>query len=186
MKFTETKIKGAFVIEPEYHSDERGAFARLFCAQEFKQHSLNFTTVQTSVSLNTHAHTLRGMHYQKAPHSEAKIVLVTKGIAFDVMLDLRQESETFMQWQDFELSDSNHHGVFIPAGVAHGFQTLTDHCEVFYMMNEYYHPDCASGVRWNDPAYGIHWPDAAERIISTKDQQWPLFDAGSGFEANKT
>lgn len=177
MQFVKTDISGAFLLQPQYHKDERGAFARSFCQKEFKDRGLVSNFVQTSVSLNTSASTLRGMHLQTAPFAETKIVRVTQGAIFDVILDLRPESETFLAWQGFQLTAENRHSLYIPAGVAHGFQTLTDNAEVFYMMDEFYYPDCASGVRWNDPAFNIQWPETTSRIISEKDQQWPLFQS---------
>lgn len=174
MKFTELKLSGAYLIEPERREDERGWFARTFSQDEFQAYGLNPLIVQTSVSFNHRAGTLRGMHYQADPHAEAKVVRCTAGAIYDVILDLRPFSPTFKQWLAVELTADNHRMLYIPEGLAHGFQTLVDHSEVLYQMSEFYHPESARGVRWNDPAFGIEWP-AAERIISERDQAFPDF-----------
>ncbi|NLE26759.1 MAG: dTDP-4-dehydrorhamnose 3,5-epimerase [Clostridiaceae bacterium] len=168
MIFTETRIKGAFIIDIEPIKDERGFFARTWCAKEFAEHGLNPNLVQCNISYNASRGTLRGMHYQIAPYEEAKLVSCISGCIYDVILDLREDSLTFKQWQAFELSASNHRMLYIPEGVAHGFQTLQDETTVFYQMSEFYHPECARGVRWDDPAFAINWP-IVEKIISEKD-----------------
>jgi dTDP-4-dehydrorhamnose 3,5-epimerase len=174
MIFTETKLKGAFIIEPEPLEDERGFFARTFDQKEFKAHGLNPWVVQCNISFNKKKGTLRGMHYQIAPYQEAKLVCCTKAAVYDVIIDLRKDSSTFKQWVAVELTAENRHMLYIPEGFAHGFQTLKDDTEVFYQMSEFYHPESAMGVRWNDPAFGIVWPDDI-RVISDKDQQYPDF-----------
>lgn len=174
MIFTETRLSGAFVIEPERIEDERGFFARTFCRREFEAHKLDPNLVQCSVSYNARRGTLRGMHYQAAPNPEPKVVRCTAGAVHDVILDLRRESATFRQWVAVELTADNRRMVYIPAGMAHGFQTLADGTEVFYQMAAYYHPESARGVRWDDPAFRIEWP-AAERILSERDRGYADF-----------
>jgi len=172
--FTETPLHGAFVVDLERHEDERGFFARSWCQEEFAQRGLETNLVQCNISFNTRKGTLRGMHYQIKPYLEAKLVRCTMGRIFDVMIDLRPTSPTYTQWFSIELTAENHRALFIPVGFAHGFQTLADDCEVFYQMSEFFHPECARGVRWNDPAFGIHWPDVT-KIISPRDQEYPDF-----------
>jgi dTDP-4-dehydrorhamnose 3,5-epimerase len=171
MIFTETKIKGAFIIEPEFLGDIRGFFARTFCQQEFEKHGLYSSIVQGNISYNKKKGTLRGMHYQTAPYEEVKIVSCIKGAIYDVVLDLRKESGTCRQWVAVELSDENFKMVYIPKGCAHGFQTLEDDVIVYYQMMEFFHPEYASGVKWDDPAFGIHWPKG-KKTISEKDNQF--------------
>lgn len=174
MRFTETCLKGAYIIEPEPIEDERGSFSRIFCRKEFETLGLNVNLAQCSVSFNKKKGTLRGMHYQSQPHEETKLVRCIKGAIYDVILDLRQHSGTFMQWTAVTLNEDNRRSLYIPKGFAHGFQTLVEMSEVFYQISEFYHPECARGVRWNDPAFGIKWPEG-HRIISIKDQQYPDF-----------
>lgn len=174
MIFIETTIKGAFIIEPAKLEDERGFFARTSCEREFGAHGLEHSFVQCSLSFNARQGTLRGMHYQIAPHAEVKLVRCTMGSILDVILDLRVGSPTFKKWTVTQLSAQNRSMHYVPKGCAHGFQTLEDDTEVFYQISEFYHPECARGVRWDDPAFGIQWPDAA-RILSTKDRQYPDF-----------
>ena len=169
MIFVETPIPGAYVIEIEKHRDERGFFARSWCAREFADKGLDHQLVQCNVSFNTLKGTLRGLHYQIPPYAEVKLVRCTKGSLFDVIVDLRKESSTFLQWFGVELTASNHKMLYIPKGFAHGFQTLENDTEIFYQMSEFYVPQAACGVRWNDPLFTITWP-AADRIISSKDQ----------------
>jgi dTDP-4-dehydrorhamnose 3,5-epimerase len=174
MIFTETKLKGAFIIDVEPREDERGFFARSWCEEEFQKHGLNPRLVQCNISFNKKCGTLRGMHYQIAPFAEAKVVRCTMGAIYDVIVDLRPDSATFKQWLAVELTADNHRALYIPEDFAHGFQTLADNVEVFYQMSEFYHPECARGARWNDPAFGIEWP-VAESVISEKDQTFPLW-----------
>lgn len=175
MIFTETKLKDAYVIEPERLEDERGFFARTFCEHEFAAHGLCTRFVQCNISFNKRKGTIRGMHYQVAPHAEAKLVRCTMGAIYDVIIDLRPGSPTFAQWVAVELTAQNRRMVYVPEGLAHGFQTLEDNTEVFYQMSEFYHPECARGVRWNDPAFGIKWP-LTPVIISARDQSYPDFE----------
>jgi dTDP-4-dehydrorhamnose 3,5-epimerase len=172
MTFKETSLKGAYLIEPELHEDERGFFARTFCQEEFRKHGLNPQLVQCSVSYNRSRGTLRGMHYQTAPYAETKLVRCTKGAIYDVIIDLRPGSPTFARWIGADLTAANLRMIYIPEQFAHGFQTLEDDTEVFYQMSELYAPECARGIRWNDPAFGIHWP-TADRIISVRDNSYP-------------
>ncbi len=174
MIFIETKLAGAFVIEPERKEDERGFFARSWCPHEFAAHGLNPRWAQCSISFNTKKGTLRGMHYQRAPHEEAKLVRCTRGAVYDVIVDLRPHSATFRQWIAAELTAENHRMMYVPEGFAHGLQTLQDSTEVFYQISEFYHPESACGVRWNDPMVGIEWPQD-KRTISLRDQQLPDF-----------
>ena len=173
MKFTETDLKGAFIIEPDRIEDERGFFARTFCHKEFEKHGLNPNLVQCSASFNTKKGTVRGMHYQVKPHEEARLVRCTRGALYDVILDLRIDSPTFTKWIAVELTADNRIMAYIPEGFAHGFQTLEDNTEVFYQMSEFYHPECAKGARWDDPAFGIVWP-IDKKTVSRKDASWEL------------
>jgi len=176
MIFTETKLKGAFIIEPEKREDERGFFARIWDRQEFEARGLDSNLVQCSISFNKKQATLRGMHYQTAPHEEAKLVRCIRGAIYDVIIDLRPGSPTFKRWVAAELTANNMRMLYMPKGFAHGFQTLQDDTEVLYQISEFYAPESAQGVRWNDPTFGIQWPPAAERVISARDRQLPDFD----------
>ena len=169
MIFTELALKGVYLIEPDRREDERGFFARTFCAEEFSAHGLSPTVVQCNISFNRHRGTLRGLHFQAPPHSEARLVRCTRGNIYDVIVDLRPDSRTFKQWDAIELTADNRRMLYVPEGVAHGFQTLADDTEVLYQMSEFYHPECARGIRWDDPAFEIKWP-VANPIISDKDR----------------
>jgi dTDP-4-dehydrorhamnose 3,5-epimerase len=175
MKFIETKLQGAFIIRPDIIEDERGFFARTFCRREFEDHGLNPDLVQCNISFNKQKGTLRGMHYQAAPHTEAKLVRCTAGAIYDVIIDLRRDSPTFRQWLAEELAADSYCMLYIPQGCAHGFQTLTDNAEVFYQHSAAYSPDHACGIRFNDPALNIAWPLPVS-VISAKDQIYPLLD----------
>jgi dTDP-4-dehydrorhamnose 3,5-epimerase len=172
--FTETKLPGAFVIELEKHADQRGFFARAYCEREFKARGLNPDVVQCNVSFNKRKGTLRGMHFQVAPFAEAKLVRCTSGSIYDVIVDLRPSSPAFKEYFAVELSAENRKMLYIPEEFAHGFQTLRDGTEVFYQMSQYFSPEHARGVRWDDPAFGIAWPED-ERIIVEKDRSYPDF-----------
>ena len=174
MRFRETRLSGAYIIEPERHEDERGFFARVWCAREFAQHGLTAPPVQASVSFNRKKGTLRGLHYQVPPSRETKLVRCTAGAICDVIVDLRPKSQTRLQHIDVTLSAENHSSLYIPPGFAHGFQTLTDDTEVVYMMTDFYAPELARGVRWDDPAFGIVWPPD-ERTIAQRDRDYPDF-----------
>jgi dTDP-4-dehydrorhamnose 3,5-epimerase len=178
MRFIETSLPGAWVIELEKLGDERGWFARTFDAQEFRARGLNPDIVQCNASSNARRDTLRGMHYQAAPHGESKLVRCVRGAIFDVAVDLRPASSTSRRWHGVELSAENRRAFYIPAGLAHGFQTLTDDAEVLYQMGYRYVPEAARGVRWDDPAFGIEWPQPrGERTISEKDRAYPDFES---------
>jgi dTDP-4-dehydrorhamnose 3,5-epimerase len=197
MKFIETRLKGAYIIEVEPIEDSRGFFARTFCSREFKAHGLKTDFVQCNLSYNKKKGTLRGMHYQVAPYEEAKLVSCIKGSIYDVIIDLRPESPTYCQWFSVVLtapssqftayrspkdnlinSSTAHsslltaHSLYIPEGFAHGFITLEDDTEVFYQMGEFYHPEAARGIRYNDPRFNIQWPVEVE-VISEKDRDYP-------------
>ncbi|MGH7232565.1 MAG: dTDP-4-dehydrorhamnose 3,5-epimerase [Nitrospiraceae bacterium] len=174
MIFTETALKGAFIIDPERLEDERGFFARIWCRQEFERHGLAFSVAQCNLSYNKARGTLRGMHYQDAPHEETKLVWCARGGIYDVIIDLRPTSSTYKQHVAVAITDQNRRMLYIPKRFAHGFQTLEDNTEVCYSMSEFYQPKYARGVRWNDPAFGIQWP-VDERIISRRDQSYPDF-----------
>lgn len=176
MIFQETKIPGVFLIETERLSDERGFFARTWCRAVFLAHGLNPDLVQCSVSFNTLRGTLRGMHYQKAPYSEDKLVRCTRGAIYDVVLDLRKDSSTYQQWIAAELSADNLRMLYIPKGCAHGFQTLKDQTEVFYAISESYHPEASSGYRYDDPAFQIVWPPSDLRVMSARDLSYQDFE----------
>jgi len=172
MRFTETKLDGAFLIDIEPIEVERGFFARSFCRNEFAAHGLNTELVQCNISFNRKKGTLRGMHYQTPPHAEAKVVRCTRGIIYDVIVDLRRQSPTYRQWFGVELSADNYRMLYVPEGLAHGFLTLRDDSEVLYQMSTYFAPESATGVRWDDPALNIHWPEQPI-LISEKDRQLP-------------
>jgi dTDP-4-dehydrorhamnose 3,5-epimerase len=174
MIFKETKLKGVYIIEIELMEDERGFFARSFCVKEFKEYGLNSNIAQCNISYNEKKGTLRGMHYQVAPHEEVKLVRCTMGAIYDVIIDLRPDSSTFKQWMVTELTANNRRMLYVPKGVAHGFQTLEDRTEVFYQMSEFYHPKSARGIRWNDPAFGIKWP-MLPTLITNKDRSYLNF-----------
>ena len=180
MKFTATPLSGAFIIDLEPIEDERGFFARTICEDEFKRHGLNPHFVQHSVSHNRRTGTLRGLHYQHTPHEEEKLVRVTSGAMFDVIVDLRADSATFGQWFGIELSAHNHRQIYIPKGIAHGFQTLSPDTEVLYAMTTLFQPSAARGIRWDDPTLCIRWPSSDSRTISDKDLALPLFSAVFG------
>ena len=174
MLFTETALKGAFVIGLDRKADLRGYFARTFCVQEFQAHGLNPRVVQCNVSFNKRKGTLRGMHWQAPPSAEAKLVRATRGAIDDVIVDLRPGSPTYLQHVAVTLTASNGQMLYIPEGFAHGFQTLEDDTEVFYQMSEFYAPECARGARWNDPAFSITWP-LSDPILNDRDKTWPDF-----------
>jgi len=176
MRFIETPLKGAMIIELQLKEDERGFFARSWCRDEFHDQGLNTDLVQCNVSFNLMKGTIRGMHYQAEPYPESKVVRCTMGSVYDVIIDLRPDSTTFKNWFGIELSAGNRKALYVPFGFAHGFQTLEDNSELLYQMSEFFHPELARGVRWNDPAFGIQWPHRAG-MISSRDQQYPDFDA---------
>lgn len=172
MIFNETKIKGVYLIEPEFLTDDRGFFARSFCKEEFQKYGLDTDIVQCNISYNKKKGTLRGMHYQVPPFEEAKIVSCTKGSIYDVVVDLRRDSSTCCQWVATELSEKNFKMMYIPKGCAHGFQTLEDEAIVYYQMTEFFHQECGRGVLWDDSVLKIEWP-ISNLTISKKDQLYP-------------
>lgn len=175
MKFTETGLVDAFVVDIEAIEDERGFFARGWCRREFEAHGLPAVTAQANISFNKQRGTLRGLHWQDPPHAESKLMRCTRGGIFDVAVDLRPRSSTYLQWFGVELTDKNHRMLLVPEGFAHGFQTLEDRTEVFYMVSEFYAPKFEQGARYDDPAFRIKWPlDVTE--ISDKDSSWPRFE----------
>lgn len=177
MRFIEAPLAGAWVVEPERLGDERGFFARTFDRDEFAARGMEPAVVQCSTSFNARAGTLRGLHHQSEPHGEPKLVRCTRGAVFDVIVDLRPGSPTHRRWHGVELSAENGRALYVPPGLAHGFQTLEDSSEVLYMMGREYVPEAASGVRWDDPAFGIEWPPAPARVMSERDRDYPDYAA---------
>lgn len=176
MKFVATELAGAYLIELERLEDERGFFARTFCRDEFAAHGLRSSFVQCNVSFNARKGTVRGMHFQEKPHEEAKLVRCTRGAIYDVIVDIRKGSPTYKLWTAVELTADNGRMLYVPEGLAHGFQTLEDNSEVFYQMSEMHHPESARGLRWNDPAFAIRWP-LASPILSERDARFADFKA---------
>jgi dTDP-4-dehydrorhamnose 3,5-epimerase len=174
MIFHATRLPGVFEIHLELKPDERGFFARSWCESEFEGNGLKPRVVQCSISFNTRKGTLRGLHYQTTPYQETKIVRCTMGALYDVVIDLRPDSPTFKQWIGVVLTAANRNMVYVPEGCAHGFVTLEDDTEILYQMSEFYNPEAARGVRWDDPAFGIVWPHPAE-VISERDRSYPDF-----------
>lgn len=174
MIFKETGLKGAYLIELEKNNDERGFFARFFCEKEFAAHNLKLSIKQSNISYNKKKGTLRGMHYQFAPHEEIKLVTCIRGAMYDVIIDLRLGSTTYCKLFAVELNDQNYRSLYIPEGFAHGFQTLADDTVVLYQMSELYYPETARGVRWDDPKFNIKWP-IQEIILSELDKSYPHY-----------
>jgi dTDP-4-dehydrorhamnose 3,5-epimerase len=174
MKFTPTKLAGAFVIDIERREDSRGWFARTYCAREFEQHGLPTHMVQTNMSLTRQAGTLRGMHFQHGADAEDKLVRCVQGRIWDAIVDIRPQSPTYCQWIGVELSAENGRMLLVPKGFAHGFVTLSEDCAVTYQVSSYYQPKAEGGARWNDPLFGIEWP-VAVTDMSDKDRNWPDF-----------
>jgi dTDP-4-dehydrorhamnose 3,5-epimerase len=173
MKFTRTSLSGAWLIQPELREDERGFLTRTYCEQEFSAQALNTRWPQCNQTHTKQKGMIRGMHYQADPKPEIKLIRCTMGMVFDVLVDVRRNSATFGHWEGFELSAMNGNALYVPGGFAHGFQCLVDHCELFYQMSEYYIPELARGIRWNDPAVGIKWT-LADAKLSERDQNLPL------------
>jgi dTDP-4-dehydrorhamnose 3,5-epimerase len=180
VRFTETELDGAFVVELERHTDERGFFARIWCREELGERGLTTELSQCSISRNARTGTLRGMHFQRHPHEEAKLVRCTSGAIYDVIIDLRPRSRTFGQWVGVELAADSGRALYVPEGFAHGFQTLADATDVLYMISTPYVPEAGAGVRWNDPAFAVVWPETADRVISDRDRTWPDFVPEAG------
>jgi dTDP-4-dehydrorhamnose 3,5-epimerase len=181
MVFTETGLKGSFIVDLERVEDDRGFFARSWCRHEFEARGLNAKLAQCNVSRNRIKGTLRGLHYQVPPHAEAKLVRCTRGAIYDVMVDLRLRSDTFLRHFGCVLTEDNHRALYIPEGFGHGFLTLVDGSEVFYQMSHFYHPAAARGLRWNDPSLSISWPEQVA-VISERDGSYPDFRADSTME----
>jgi dTDP-4-dehydrorhamnose 3,5-epimerase len=179
MIFRETPLAGAWVLEPERIADERGFFARTYCRRDLEARGLDPAIAQCSVSFNHRRGTLRGLHFQIAPHEEVKLVRVTRGAVWDVIVDLRPESPTFRKHFSIVLSAESRNELYIPKGMAHGFQTLEDGTEVFYQISEFYAPESARGYRWDDPTFAIPWPEAVT-VMSDKDRSLPLFEEAQG------
>ncbi|HEX9095250.1 MAG TPA: dTDP-4-dehydrorhamnose 3,5-epimerase [Candidatus Dormibacteraeota bacterium] len=177
MKFTETKLRGAYVIEPEPDADERGFFARTWSRLEFAERGLDPDLSECAISFNHRSGTLRGLHYQVVPFEETKLVRCTAGAIYDVIVDLRADSQTRGAWQAFELSAANRRLLYVPKGFAHGFQTIADNTEVHYQLTGRYAPSHARGIRWDDPALGVEWPAVSQRIMSSRDRQLPVMQA---------
>lgn len=175
MRFESTEIAGLFAVRLQRHQDERGSFCRLFDREAFRDQGLAPDFVQQSLSVTRHAGTLRGLHFQRPPHAEVKFVRCTRGAIYDVVADLRPASPSYRRWQAFRLAEDGDLALYIPAGCAHGFQTLRDDCEVLYQMDTAYQPDHADGVRFDDPALGVAWPRAVTTIAG-KDLEWPALD----------
>ncbi|MBW4692022.1 MAG: dTDP-4-dehydrorhamnose 3,5-epimerase [Lyngbya sp. HA4199-MV5] len=175
MKFIKTKLKDAVIVDLEVRSDDRGGFARTFCAKEFEEHGLKPTVAQCNLSFNYKAGTLRGMHYQVAPACETKLVRCTKGAIYDVIIDMRPDSPTYMQHIGVELTEENRRALYVPEMFAHGYQALTDGAEVVYQVGEFYTPGYERGLRYDDPVFKIEWPMPVT-VISEKDAAWSLFE----------
>jgi len=178
MVFTETPLDGAFLIDLDRREDERGFFARLWCTEELAARGLVSRFVQCNTSFSRRAGTLRGLHYQVAPHAEVKLMCCTQGAIHDVIVDLRPESRTYRRWFGVELTAESGRMVYVPAGFAHGFQTLLPDTQVCYPVSSAYCPEAERGIRWNDSAFEISWPAAGPRSVSPKDQSWPDFAIG--------
>ena len=172
MRFTETRLSGAYLIDVAPFEDERGLFARSFCTREFAEHGLVPDYVQANLSVGHRAGTLRGLHYQRPPHAEVKVIRCVRGAFFDVIVDLRPGSTTYREWFGVELTADNHTALYVPEGFGHGFMTLADDTEANYMVSAFYTPDAEGGLRWDDPAIGIEWP-MQPTVISDKDAAWP-------------
>lgn len=174
MQFIETQLPGAYTLDFDRREDQRGFFAHAWSQAEFAQHNLTSNIVDINFSYNRARGTLRGMHFQRNPFAQVKVVRCTRGAIYDVIVDLRPESPTFQQWIGVELTADNHRALYVPEGFAHGFQTLEDNCDVTYLVSQIYAPSAEGGVRYDDPAFGITWP-LAVAVISERDLAWPAF-----------
>jgi dTDP-4-dehydrorhamnose 3,5-epimerase len=178
LRFTPTSVAGAFLIDPILRTDNRGHFSRAWCFREFAEQGIEFTPVQANTGFSFRKGTLRGLHFQVEPALEAKLVRCTRGALFDVVVDLRPQSPSYRQWYGIELKADRYQMLFVPDGCAHGYQTLEDNTDAFYMSSQYFTPAAAKGVRFDDPAFGVKWPLAAT-VISEQDRNWPLFNETS-------
>jgi dTDP-4-dehydrorhamnose 3,5-epimerase len=176
--FTETKLKGAYIIEIDKLRDQRGFFARMWCKNEFEAHGLNPNIVQVNLSFNKQRGIIRGLHYQKRPYEEAKLFRCIRGAIYDVIIDLRPKSPTFLEWAGFELTADNRKMLYVPESFAQGYQALVDDTEVFYQVSQFYSPDFEQGIRYDDPAFGIEWPVTNNLLVSDKDTCWPDYVPG--------
>jgi dTDP-4-dehydrorhamnose 3,5-epimerase len=176
MIFTETSVQGCFIIEPDRFDDDRGYFSKIWDVKEFRDRGLSTDFAQFNLAFNHKAGTLRGMHFQAPPHEEVKLVRCTRGVVYDVIVDLRPASPTYLKWSGVELSGDNYRTYYVPRGCAHGYVTLTDHAEVTYNVSAHYAPSAARGVRWNDPAFAIQWP-MQPKVINPRDANYPDYDA---------
>lgn len=174
MIFTETELQGAYIVEVHQVADRRGFFGRAWCSREFAEHGLQTTMVQANIAFSAKRGTLRGLHFQHKPFSEAKLVRCVRGAAYDVVVDLRPDSPSFLQWVGIELTQDNYQMIYAPEGCAHGYLTLADDTEMTYSVSQFYEPAAESGVRYDDPAFGIAWPEEI-RVVSGKDRGWPLY-----------
>jgi len=172
MLFSEVPLADAWVIDIEPVGDQRGFFSRVWCKREFEKLGLKTDLAQANVAFNEKKGTLRGMHFQCAPYQEVKVVRCTRGAIYDVIVDIRKNSATYGKWYGVELTQENSRMLYVPEGFAHGYQTLVDKSEIFYMVSEYYTPGSEGGLRWDDPRFGIEWPEEAHRLISDKDKNW--------------
>ena len=175
MRFLKTDVAGAWLIEPEPHNDDRGRFFRAWCSREFAAQAIDFVPVQANMGFSIRKGTIRGMHFQVAPALEAKLIRCTRGSMFDVVLDLRPASSSYGEWYGAELSEDNGRMLYVPEQCAHGYQTLADNTEMYYMASESYTPSAARGIRFDDPAFGVQWP-LAPTVVSEQDRNWPLVD----------
>jgi dTDP-4-dehydrorhamnose 3,5-epimerase len=173
---TQTDLEGACIIDIDPRRDERGYFARVWCSREFDEQGLNTKLVQCNVAYNYKRGILRGMHYQNHPYAEVKLVRCTRGAVYDVIVDLRVDSPSYLKWVGVELTEENHRMLYVPEGFAHGYVTLQDDSELFYQVSQFYTPGAEGGIRWDDPAVGIEWPDVGELMISEKDRSWTLLE----------
>ncbi len=178
MKFHQTPVQGAWLIELEANGDDRGFFGRAFCTEEFKAHGIDMPVVQANLANTVQRGTLRGLHYQVAPAAEAKLMRCVRGSVFDVLVDVREDSPTYLKWFGVELSARNHQALYVPPLCAHGYLTLEDDTDMFYLVSEAYTPGAERGARWDDPAFGIDWP-ITPVVLSEKDSQWEPFTPAS-------
>ncbi|MCB8976629.1 MAG: dTDP-4-dehydrorhamnose 3,5-epimerase [Ardenticatenaceae bacterium] len=175
MIFEETRLPGAYIIHLEPIQDNRGFFSRVFCQREFEAHNLHTDFVQANLTHSEKKGTLRGLHYQIRPHKEVKLVHCPRGAIYDVIVDMRPDSPTYLEWISVELTAENRKMIYIPGDFAHGYQTLADDSEVYYQVGQFYAPDFEQGIQWDDPALNIKWPDPSNPILSEKDKMWPEF-----------
>jgi len=175
MQFKELSVEGAYLITLDKHEDERGYFSRSWCLKEFSEQGITFNPEQANIAYSYKKGTLRGMHYQKAPHAEAKLIRCVRGAIYDASIDLRPDSATYRQWVGLELKGRHAQLLFIPEGLAHGYQTLEDNTEIYYQVSHAYTPTAEMGIRWNDPEFQIEWPITKKVILSEKDKRWPDF-----------